>query len=77
MVVDSKGQESKAKKYMWLHKSGEPKNPIILYDYQKTRSGSCPREFLKDFSGLKYMPWSKELPEDVRLQNKNIHGKKD
>jgi transposase len=26
---------------------------------------------------LKYMPWSKELPETVKLQNKNLHGKKD
>ena len=26
---------------------------------------------------LKYMPWSKELPEDLKLQNKNLHGKKD
>lgn len=24
---------------------------------------------------LKHMPWSKELPEAVRLQNKNVHGK--
>lgn len=26
---------------------------------------------------LKHMPWSKELPEEVRLQNKNLCGKKD
>ncbi|WP_414632018.1 IS66 family transposase [Clostridium sp. UBA1056] len=26
------------------------KYPIILYDYQKTRSSSCPKEFLKGFS---------------------------
>jgi len=26
---------------------------------------------------LKYMPWSKELPETVKLQNKNLHSKKD
>ncbi len=26
---------------------------------------------------LKYMPWSKELPEGLKLQNKNLHGKKD
>jgi transposase len=52
VVVDSKGQDSKAKKYMWLYKTGEPKDPVILYDYQKTRSGSCPREFLKEFSGI-------------------------
>jgi transposase len=26
---------------------------------------------------LKHMPWLKELPEDIFLQNKNLHGKKD
>ncbi|PRR78248.1 IS66 family transposase [Clostridium luticellarii] len=52
VVVDSKGQDSKAKKYMWLYKTGEWKNPIILYDYQRTRSSTCPKEFLKDFSGV-------------------------
>lgn len=50
--IDSKGVDSKAKKYMWLYKTGEYKDPIILYDYQKTRSSSCPREFLKGFSGI-------------------------
>jgi hypothetical protein len=25
---------------------------------------------------LKHMPWSKELPEDVFLQNNNLHGNK-
>ncbi|MBZ9633637.1 IS66 family transposase [Clostridium sp. FP1] len=52
VVVDSKGQDSKAKKYMWLYKTGEYKEPIILYDYQKTRSSSCPKAFLKGFSGI-------------------------
>ena len=52
VVVDPKGEDSKAKKYMWLYKTGEFKNPIILYDYQKTRSSSCPRDFLKGFSGI-------------------------
>jgi transposase len=52
VVVDSKGEDSKAKKYMWLYKTGEPKNPIILYDYQRTRSSTCPKEFLKGFSGI-------------------------
>ena len=37
---------------MWLYKTGASENPVILYDYQKTRSGSCPREFLKGFSGI-------------------------
>jgi transposase len=52
VVVDSKGQESKAKKYMWLYKTGQSKNPIILYDYQKTRSSSCAKDFLQGFSGI-------------------------
>ncbi|HEY5562388.1 MAG TPA: IS66 family transposase [Clostridiaceae bacterium] len=52
VVVDPKGEDSKAKKYMWLYKTGEYKDPIVLYDYQKTRSSSCPRDFLKGFSGI-------------------------
>lgn len=51
-VIDDNGKDSKSKKYMWLYKSGGFKNPIILYDYQKTRSSSCPKEFLKEFSGF-------------------------
>lgn len=51
-VIDDNAKDSKSKKYMWLYKSGGFKNPIILYDYQKTRSSSCPKEFLKEFSGF-------------------------
>lgn len=51
-VIEDNGKDSKSKKYMWLYKSGASKDPIILYDYQKTRSSSCPREFLKGFSGF-------------------------
>ncbi|MBU3090180.1 IS66 family transposase [Clostridium gasigenes] len=50
-VIEAKGKESKSKKYMWLYKSAGSKSPIILYDYQKTRAGSCPKYFLKGFSG--------------------------
>lgn len=52
VVIDAKGNDTKAKKYMWLYKTGESKNAIILYDYQKTRSGSCPKDFLNGFSGI-------------------------
>ena len=27
-------------------------NPIVLYEYQKTRNTSHPREFLKDYQGV-------------------------
>lgn len=50
-VIDSKGKESKSKHYMWVYVSDREENSIILYDYQKTRSSSCPVNFLKGFSG--------------------------
>ncbi|MEG1254883.1 IS66 family transposase [Clostridium sp.] len=50
-VIEENGKDSKSKKYIWLYKTGATTNPIILYDYQKTRSSSCPKEFLKGFSG--------------------------
>lgn len=52
-VIEDSGKDSKSKKYMWLYKTGGSNciDQIILYDYQKTRSSSCPKEFLKDFKG--------------------------
>lgn len=50
-VLDDKGKESNKQKYMWLYKSPDKDQPIIIYDYQKTRSGSCPKNFLSGFSG--------------------------
>ena len=38
---------------MWVYRSGELEtNPVILYEYQKTRKKEHAREFLKDFSGI-------------------------
>lgn len=50
-VINEQGKDAKSKKYMWLYKTGEMTSPIIIYDYQKTRSSSCPRDFLEGFSG--------------------------
>ena len=50
-VVENDGSESRSKRYMWLYKTGGDKQPIILYEYQKTRSSTCPKNFLRDFSG--------------------------
>jgi len=46
-VINEKGEETKSKKYMWLYKN---KN-IVIFDYQKTRSSSCPKNFLGDYKG--------------------------
>ena len=50
-VVDTQGKESRSKTYMWLYKNQSCDNQIILFDYQKTRSSSCPKKFLEGFSG--------------------------
>jgi hypothetical protein len=36
---------------MWLYRTGREGPPIVLYDYQQTRAGSHPREFLSGFKG--------------------------
>lgn len=50
-VIDEKGMDAKGNKYMWLYKSGNQDKPIVIYDYQKTRSSTCPKKFLANFSG--------------------------
>ena len=51
-VLDDRGKDSNKQKYMWLYKYPDNNNPIIIYDYQKTRSGSNPKRFLGGFSGV-------------------------
>lgn len=51
-VINDNGKDSKSKKYMWLYMSNTHSNPVILYDYQSTRSSSCPKNFLGDFNGF-------------------------
>ena len=50
-VINDNGKDSNSKKYMWLYMSQTNNKPIILYDYQSTRSSSCPRKFLGNYSG--------------------------
>ncbi len=45
-VLQDNGKDSKSKKYMWLYMSETENKPIILYDYQSTRSSACPKNFL-------------------------------
>lgn len=50
-VINLKGDESRSKTYMWLYKTQASNEAIVLYDYQKTRSSSCPKNFLDGFNG--------------------------
>jgi transposase len=51
-VLKEKGKAPQSKSYMWLYLSGmDGKPPIILYDYQPSRSGQNAANYLKGFKG--------------------------
>jgi transposase len=51
-VLSEPGKKATSKSYMWLYCTGERGPPIYLYDYRPSRSGDCPKKFLKGFSGI-------------------------
>lgn len=50
-VLHEPGKTAKSKSYMWLYRTGRDGPPIILYDYQTSREGKHPENFLKGFTG--------------------------
>lgn len=50
-VLREDGRKASQKSYLWLYCSGATYEPIVLFDYQPSRSGECPQEFLKNFEG--------------------------
>lgn len=54
MLVNKDGRPAGSKSYMWVYRTGRmyTDRQIVLYEYQRTRNASHPREFLKDFSGI-------------------------
>ena len=54
VLVNKDGRTAGAKSYMWVYRTGSMYSgrQVVLYEYQKTRNASHPREFLKGFSGV-------------------------
>lgn len=50
-VLHETGREAETNSYMWLYRTGRTGPPIILYEYQMTRAGEHPRNFLAGFKG--------------------------
>lgn len=84
MLVNHDGRPAGSKSYMWVYLSGYmyPEKQIVLYEYQRTRNASHPREFLKDFSGIcvtdgyqVYHTLEKEK-EDLTIAGCWVHGRR-
>ena len=54
VLVNKDGRTAGSKSYMWVYRTGKmyDASPIVLYEYQKTRNTSHPREFLKGYKGI-------------------------
>lgn len=83
-LVNKDGRPAGSKSYMWVYRSGYlyQKEQIVLYEYQKTRNASHPREFLKNYSGIcvtdgyqVYHTLEKEK-EDLTIAGCWVHGRR-
>uniref|UniRef100_UPI0006CFE092 IS66 family transposase n=1 Tax=Clostridium sp. NkU-1 TaxID=1095009 RepID=UPI0006CFE092 len=54
VLVNKDGRKAGSKSYMWVYRTGKlyDSPPIVLYEHQKTRNASHPREFLKGYQGI-------------------------
>lgn len=50
-VLQEPGRDAQTQSYLWLYRTGRDGPPIILYEYQTTRGGQHPRQFLSGFKG--------------------------
>jgi transposase len=67
-VLHEDGRAANTKSYMWLYRSGRYGPPIILFDYQTTRAGKHPQQFLSGFKGYLHIdgyPGYNGLPDVI------------
>jgi transposase len=50
-VLNEAGRKNTSTSYMWVFRGGSPERPVLLYEYQRTRSGKTALEFLHDYKG--------------------------
>lgn len=83
-LVNKDGRPAGSKSWMWVYRSGHlyQKEQIVLYEFQKTRNASHPREFLKNYSGIcvtdgyqVYHTLEKEK-EDLTIAGCWVHGRR-
>ena len=50
-VLKEPGKSAQSKSYLWLQRGGPPEKPIVLYDYDPSRSQSVPSRLLDGYKG--------------------------
>jgi len=50
-VLKEPGKSAQSKSYLWLQRGGPPGQPVVLYDYDPSRSQQVPKRLLEGFSG--------------------------
>ena len=50
-VLNEAGRANTSKSYMWVYRGGQPDRPVLLYQYQRSRSGRVALEFLNGYHG--------------------------
>jgi transposase len=51
-VLSEPGRLNTSKSYMWVYRGGDPQKPVLIYQYQPTRSGQVPFTFLNNYHGF-------------------------
>jgi transposase len=69
-VLKEPGRAATSKSYMWVRRGGPPSRPVILFDYDQSRSGAVPFRLLAEFRGTLQTPSRRRfacLPGSGRL----------
>lgn len=50
-VLREPGKRAESQSYMWVRARPDPDDPIVIFDYDPTRSGDVPKRLLEGFTG--------------------------
>ncbi len=51
-VLKEPGRAAQSQSYLWVQRGGPPHRPIVLYDYDPSRSQDVPKRLLGDYGGF-------------------------
>jgi transposase len=79
-VLHEPGRAAETQSWLWMYRSGLGGPPIVLFNYQETRSGDHPCRFLSGFKGYLhvdgYSGYEKLPTDDVKLVGCWAHARR-